>query len=245
MRILIIDDEYKTRASLTRLIKRLFPDFQIVGESDNGKEGIKQIQLLQPDLVITDIKMPLMDGLSMISNVSRSTPHTHYLVLTGYAEFELAQKAIRLSVVDYLLKPVSIEQLKTTLQRIADSLTRTSQKHTEEKELTGCSEFVSYVVADIRKNYAQKLYLEDYAKRFQITPEYASNLFSRDTGDKFSTFLRDIRIKKAKELLQTTNLKIYEIAFRTGYSDVKYFCRVFKEVTGDSPKAFARKEYLP
>lgn len=245
MRILIVDDEYKTRESLSRLILRLFPEFKIIGEAENGVDGARQIQTLHPDLVITDIKMPKMDGLAMIANVWQSSPDTRYLVLTGYADFEYAQKAVRLPVVDYLLKPVSVEQLKAILEKILEKIKKPATDDLpQEKEVSTSSEFVSFAVQDIKENFAKKLYLDEYAERFHITPEYASSLFARETGFTFSSYLKNLRIEKAKELLLHTNLKIYEVALRTGYSDPKYFCRVFKEITGQSPKSYARKEQL-
>ena len=240
MQILIVDDEYKTRESLARLISRLFPDFKIIGEAENGIDGARQIQMLHPDLVITDIKMPKMDGLTMIETVCSASPDTHYLLLTGYADFEYAQQAIRLPVVDYLLKPIGINDLKIVLEQISQKSKKTGMQPPQIAEFHTSSEFVTYVVADMKENYAQRLYLDEYAAKFHITPEYASNLFTKETGLNFSMYLKKLRIEKAKDLLIHSNLKIYEIALRTGYTDPKYFCRVFKEITGKSPKSFAR-----
>lgn len=242
MKILIVDDEYKTRESLAKLISRLFPDFQIIGEAENGIEGARQIQTLHPDLVITDIKMPKMDGLSMIENVWATSPDTHYLLLTGYADFEYAQQAIRLPVIDYLLKPIGVTELRTVLEQISKKIQKNAFSTYNTIEVNTNSEFVSYVINDMHKNYATRLYLDEYAAKFHITPEYASNLFTKETGLNFSTYLKKLRIEKAKELLMQSNLKIYEIALRTGYTDPKYFCRVFKEITGKSPKSFARSD---
>ena len=242
MRIFIIDDEYKTRESLGRLILHLFPDFKIIGEADNGIDGLKQVPQLMPDLVITDIKMPKMDGLSMIEHLHQICPAIHYLVLTGYAEFEYAQKAVRLSVIDYLLKPVNIQQLKEILENIQSKLKQTELPAPSETTISTSSNFVTYVLQDISLHYAQKLYLDDYARHFHITPEYASNLFTKETGQNFSLYLKTYRIEKAKELLTKSDLKIYEIAFRSGYSDAKYFCRAFKEITGLSPSSFLKQQ---
>jgi len=84
----------------------------------------------------------------------------------------------------------------------------------------------------IEENYFNKIQLSDIADQLNVTQEYLSYLFSKEVGRNFTTFLKEYRINKAKELLLETDLKIYEIAERVGYSDTKYFCRVFKEVTG-------------
>ena len=94
------------------------------------------------------------------------------------------------------------------------------------------------MIGYIHEHYQDKLTLDDLAERYKVTPEYLSRMFSREVGRPFVNYLKEYRIGKAKEMLQKGNRKIYEIAFEAGYSDVKYFCRVFKEVTGVSPKKY-------
>ncbi len=242
MRIAVIDDENGTRAGIIRLIKKINPDFVVVGEADNGYDGMLLIKSLCPDVVITDIMMPRLNGLEMIENARICSPNTRYLVLSGYAEFELAKQAIRLSVVDYLLKPITSDQLADALNRIYQGYGAQTADKTAEPGANSYSFIVEYIVKDIFENYAQRLYLEDYAKQLKVTPEYAGSIFSKETGKSFSLFLRDVRMEKAKKLIKNTDDKIYEIAYKTGYSDVKYFCRVFKEYTGVSAKSYARNK---
>lgn len=241
MRVVVIDDEIRTRTSLIHLLKKLYPDIEIAGEADNGQEGMALVRDLLPDLVITDIKMPKMNGLDMIENARQVAENTHFLILSGYAEFELARRAVKLSVADYLLKPITVNQLKAAIDQIAESIgqNQPEEVRTESGE-PSYSPMVSYMVHHMKEHYAKKLYLEDYARKLNITPEYASNLFTRETGMKFSHFLRDIRMKKARELLDQGTMKIYEVAYLTGYTDVKYFCKVFKETVGTSATNYIR-----
>ena len=203
---------------------------------------------LLPDLVITDIKMPRMNGLDMIENASQVAKGTHFLILSGYAEFELARRALKLSVADYLLKPVTVGQLKNAIDQIVEKLEIHSEKKDEFEESAGeepqYSEIVSYIVNHMKENYSKKLYMEDYARKLNITPEYASNLFIRETGKKFAYYLRDIRIEKAKELLEQGTMRVYEVAYLTGFTDVKYFCRVFKEAVGTSATSYIRNRRM-
>lgn len=247
MRVVIIDDEVRTRASLIHLLKKLYPSMEIVGEADNGQDGMSLVRDLLPDLAITDIKMPRMNGLDMIEHASQVSERTHFLVLSGYAEFELARRALKLSVADYLLKPVTVNQLKTAIDQIAEKARQQEEGKRAGEQKSGEPEYsaiVSYIVNHMKENYAKKLYMEDYAKKLNITPEYASNLFIRETGKKFSFFLRDIRIEKAKELLDRGDLKIYEVAYLTGFADVKYFCKVFKEAVGASATSYIRNRRM-
>lgn len=242
MRIVVVDDENSTRASIIRLIKKINPQFVVVGEADNGHDGMLIIKSLCPDVVITDIMMPRVNGLEMIENARVCSPKTRFLVLSGYAEFELAKQAIRLAVVDYLLKPITADQLADALNTIHKGLSSQTTDKTTGSKANDYSTIVKYIVNGILENYAQRLYLEDYAEQLKVTPEYAGSLFSKETGKSFSMFLRDVRMEKAKELIEKTDDKIYEIAYKTGYSDVKYFCRVFKEYTGVSAKCYARRK---
>lgn len=249
LRIVVVDDEGGTRNGVIRLIGRIDPAFVVVGEADNGYDGMLQIKTLQPDVVIADIRMPRINGLEMIENARLSSPRTRYLILSGYSEFELAKQAIRLSVVDYLLKPVTAAQLSDALNRlrrmfISDegiSSPTSSDGVPGDGAASAYTPIVAHIVEGVRRDYAQRLYLEDFAGQLKITPEYAGSLFSKETGKTFSSFLRDVRMERAKELLRGGGLKIYEIAYKTGYADVKYFCRVFKDYTGVSAKNYVRE----
>lgn len=238
LHIVVIDDENGTRAGIIRLIKKINPGFVVVGEADNGHDGMLLIKSLRPEVVITDIMMPRVNGLEMIENARVCSPETRYLVLSGYAEFELAKQAIRLSVVDYLLKPITADQLADALNSIHKTLGVGAAEKESGSKPHEYSPIVEFIVNNILKSFSQRIYLEDYARQLKVTPEYAGSLFSKETGKSFSMFLRDIRMEKAKELIENTDDKIYVIAFKTGYSDVKYFCRVFKEYTGVSAKSY-------
>jgi len=242
MRIIVIDDESKTRASIIRLLKRLGDAYKVIDEAANGYDGMLLIKELRPDLVITDIKMPKVNGLDMIENAHESSPDTAYIILSGYAEFEMARRAINLPVEEYLLKPITVEQMQDALNRI--SIVKKQENCLGGSQTGDYSSITSYIVKEINNNYAQRLYLDEIASQLKVTPEYAGNVFSRETGKTFSVYLRDVRIEKAKGLLKDTDLKIYEIAYKTGYSDVKYFSRVFKECTGVSAKQYIRHQLI-
>lgn len=92
----------------------------------------------------------------------------------------------------------------------------------------------------IKEYYGDKISLEDIASGMNITPEYLSRLFTKELGKSFSDYLKEYRIDKAKELLVRNKMKIYEVAEKVGYSDSKYFCKVFKEVIGMSPKEYMK-----
>jgi two-component system response regulator YesN len=90
----------------------------------------------------------------------------------------------------------------------------------------------------IHESYASGITLEDIAQKLSVTAEYLSQQFHREVGVNYSAYVRALRIGKAKELLRTTDLRIYEVANRVGYPDAKYFSRVFKAETGHMPYAY-------
>jgi two-component system response regulator YesN len=115
MRILIVEDEPKTREGLIKIINK-FTEYEICGVASNGFEGIQLIKELKPDLIISDIQMPEMDGLSMLRQFEQEGIPYYALILTGYSSFEYARMALHLGVVDYILKPVDIERFISVLR---------------------------------------------------------------------------------------------------------------------------------
>ena len=121
MRIVIVEDEKLIREGLAEMIRR-HTDHVLVGECKNGREGIGVIQASHPDLVITDIRMNDMDGLEMLTFLHQKGEKVCSIIISGYSEFEYARQAMRLGVEEYLLKPVSIDVLQETLERIEKKL---------------------------------------------------------------------------------------------------------------------------
>lgn len=236
MKIIIVEDEYHIRMGLSNYIKSIGEPYKVIGEAEDGQEGMLLIKKLYPDLVITDIRMPRLDGLKMISNIVACNMDVKFVILSGYAEFEYAQKGISLGVKEYLLKPVNVKELKETLERINRSLNRKNKREAE--EIKEFSPLVNAIISDIEENFAQKISLDNYSEKFNMTPEYISNVFSKEVGITFSNYLTQVRIEKAKELLKEGKHKIYEIACMVGYNDSQYFCRVFKKITGLSTSEY-------
>ena len=115
IRVLIVEDEPALARGLSLLITKNYTDFEVLGICKNGRDGLHNILKLEPELVFTDITMPVMNGLDMIEEVQKAHFHTRFVILTGYADFEYARKAIHLGVSDYLLKPIVPKTLEDIL----------------------------------------------------------------------------------------------------------------------------------
>jgi two-component system response regulator YesN len=137
VRIVVVEDETKPRDGLVRLIGRLDPSYHVIGQARNGREGREIIEQLAPDLVITDIKMPEMDGLDMIRALRGEGCAATFVILSGYAEFEYAKQGIVLGVRDYLLKPISPQDIEGLLKKVAGEGTTFSPAPPQRPPLAG------------------------------------------------------------------------------------------------------------
>lgn len=118
MRVVIVEDEIRIREGLIRLLGKINRDIEVVGVAENGIEGLETIQRLQPDLVITDIRMPRMEGLEMLQLLHAQHLYFKTIVLSAYSEFAYAQQAIKLGVCEYLIKPIAAEELLLAIKNI-------------------------------------------------------------------------------------------------------------------------------
>lgn len=116
-KVLVVDDEKYIRKSIINRVNWEKLGVQVVGEAANGAEALEQLEELQPEIVLVDIRMPLMDGLSFIEEAKKKYPEIHYVITSAYNEFEYARQALRLGVEDYILKPVKVEEVEKLLKR--------------------------------------------------------------------------------------------------------------------------------
>lgn len=117
-KILIVDDEEEVRSSIMRKMKWELLGYELVGDAENGEDALEKVRLLAPDVVLTDIKMPYMDGLTLAKHIKRERSSTEIIIFSGFDDFEYAQQAIKLGVIEYILKPVNVEELTEILAKV-------------------------------------------------------------------------------------------------------------------------------
>ncbi|MGF7397669.1 response regulator transcription factor [Thermoanaerobacterium thermosaccharolyticum] len=249
MRIVVVEDEMRARKGIVSLISKIAPSHKVVGEAENGVSGIEIIKKTKPDLVIVDIRMPQMDGLEMLEKINDLGIKHRTVILSGYGEFEYARKAIKIGVDEYLLKPITVDDLEKVLNTINNKIenersNKISNYNEEiflgEEDKKVHSLVINRALQIIRENIYKEITLEEIAMKLGITPEYLSTLFYREVGVKFTTYIRDMRLNKAKELLINSDYKVCEIANFVGYPNEKYFNRVFKKALGITPLEFKK-----
>ncbi|MGM9988552.1 MAG: helix-turn-helix domain-containing protein [Bacillaceae bacterium] len=256
MRAIIVEDEQIIRQGMIYTIDWESMNTEIVGEASNGKEGLEKILELKPDVVITDILMPIMNGIEMIEEAAKS----HFfekVILSSYSDFDYTKKSIQLQVFDYLLKPVDEEVLKTMMLSLAkrieekkqqsifskrmDSLSMLPEFLSEERVDTTYSVYTRKALECIKTRYSQKVNIEDLAAELNISPSYLSRIFKKETKGTFHYYLNQQRIKESIQLLLTNDYMIYEVAEKVGFSDYKQFNAVFRKYIGHSPTEFIQK----
>ncbi len=238
-KVLVVEDELNARVGLRDLLRKKGELYE-VHTVKNGKEGLEAVESFMPDIIITDIRMPVLDGLSMILELRKREVHAEILLLTGYAEFKYAQTAVKLGVRDYILKPIDPDTIFAQLARCVENIEAGSES--KDEALLPEHSFsmpVESTIRQIEKKFDTSISLSSVAEDIGITPQYLSRIFSKETGLKFCDYLIQFRITKAKELIQNnSHLKIYEVAKMVGYPDVKYFSTLFKKMTGTSPLSY-------
>lgn len=245
MRIIIAEDEQRAREGLEDQILSLGEDYQVIGMASDGKKALDLIRTLHPDAVFTDVKMPFMDGLELIRICRSENIHTEFVIISAYAEFEFAQRACSLGVTEYLLKPLNLEDLRKILEHLKEKAAG-KKRYSWEKSTSlrdrypNVHPLVKKVLDYIENNYNDRISQREIAKQLNISPEYLSYLFKKETGENFAKFLQSFRIDAAKKLFLAGNTNPDEVSEMVGFSDPKYFAKVFKETTGMSVRDFLR-----
>ncbi|UUZ84769.1 response regulator [Paenibacillus sp. P26] len=128
-KILLVDDEAIVREAIKERINWQEHGFECVGDCENGLEAVELVERFRPDIVLTDICMPFMDGLELTRYLSRACPATRVVILTGHEDFDYAQQAVKLKVTDYILKPITASELGEVLARIRGEMDAEAKRH--------------------------------------------------------------------------------------------------------------------
>ena len=244
IRILFVDDEAIVREGLKKCIDWEVNGFEVVGAAENGEKALEYLGQLSVNIVVTDIKMPVMDGLELIRNSRESGYDSKFLILSGYDDFQYAQRALRYGADDYILKPIKEEELLDALIRIRD-LHFPKQQTTLQLHPQKYSGTVKTIISCVEMNLDQpELSLKQIADEVLfMSGNYLSKLFLKETGYKFSTFLTIKRMEKAAQLLrENCDVTVYEVAEITGFVNIpQYFSTVFKKYFGKSPSELREK----
>lgn len=252
VRCLVVEDEKILRRGLVLTTEWDKLGCEVIGEAENGIEALEKIEQLSPDLVITDIRMPLLDGLELIEK-AKALHDCEFLIISGFNEFEYAKKAIRLGVTEYITKPIDDDELYDCLRhavgKILNKQAASNKKRSKSsgqllKPITTTNKHIIKAINYIEQNYAENISVVDVCRALLISESYLTKLFKENTVYSFVDYLTVYRIEKACEMLKNPDLKIYYIAEKVGYKDQRYFSVLFKKIVGMTPKQYQDNEFL-
>ena len=247
-KVVLVEDEDLIRRGLKFQMDWTSVGCVIAGEASSGEEGLEVIRAVQPDIVITDIRMPGMSGIDMLRKSMEEFPHST-IILSGHADFKHAQDAIRLGVVEYLLKPVDFDELRNCILRITAGAAKAEHEE-HKKRMEGVrelplpdpggirNEYARKMLDYITGHYAEKISITDLGALYDVSSTHLNAKFKAETGYTFHDFLNYYRISKAVELQKEGKYKLYEIAELVGISDYKYFNKVYRKYVGCAPAKF-------
>ncbi len=244
-KVVIIDDEPIIVEGISRSIPWEKWDCEVVATANDGIEGQEVIRKEKPNIIISDISMPGLDGLTMVAGLKSEFENMEISILTGFRDFDYAQQAIRLGVTRFLLKPSNMDELEEAVQTMVNNLKKKQiepdcepqEKH-ETHENTASSFIVKNALQYLEENYDKKITLCELAEKVYVSQWHLSKLLNKHTGQNFSEILNHIRIEKAKELLKDPALRIGDIAEKVGFMDMAHFSRVFKKMCSMSANEY-------
>jgi len=241
LNILVVEDEAPIRDWIVYTISNSSKNFNVLASASNGKEAYELAVKLKPQVIISDIKMPIMDGIELTKKIKKIMPNVLVILLTNYAEFSYAKQAISCGVYEYLVKSdIRQKELNELLSNIYQNIQNNNnvisenQKHIEDKE-NKYSKSIEKAMEYIELNYKEPISLSNISKYVYLSPEYFSRLFKEEVGENFSTYLTIYRMKKAEYLIKNTDMKISQISNEVGYTNSGYFSKTYKKYKGISP----------
>ena len=240
-RVVLVDDEHLIVEGLSKVVKWESLGCQVVGTASDGREGLALIRQEKPDMVLTDIRMPNMDGLTMLAALQSEFPQMQVTVLTAYRDFDYAQRAINLGVCRYLLKPSKMNELEEAIRTMKERLDNlpAAEEPPAEADSGEAGSFIVRAALDyMRQHCTERISLADVADHVYVSQWHLSKLINRHTGQSFFDLIGGMRIEKAKALLADPSMRVHAIAEQVGYNDVAHFSKSFKKIVGKTPGEF-------
>lgn len=239
--LLLLDDEDEIRNGL----KNYFPwqtiGFQVAADFGCAADAIGYLRDHSVDAILTDIRMPDMDGIAFIRRIREMQNHVPIVVLSGYRDFDYAQQVMALGVKHYMVKPTHHSKLTETFLNIRQELDAKNalEQSAPAAEADGPNDLIHEIKRFIR-SHLETASLDGVAFHFRMNANYLSSYFHQKTREKFSDYLLRIRMKEAARLLQETDQPVSDISRQVGYMASNSFTRSFRAFFSVTPKDYRK-----
>lgn len=243
--VLIVEDEPLEQEFLRSVVlDELLPSDTLL-TCESGLEAVALAKLHRPDMIIMDVRIPELDGISAIEEIRKFLPEACISVLSAYSDFSYAQKAVSLRVFEYLLKPIKPTDFKQVFCRMVETVSSRREALQEKIAETPAPKierqsFIEESLKYINGHFKERLTLESVASKVFVNPKYFSHVFKREMGVSFTEYVIGLKIEHACKLLETTNYQAYRISLECGFSDPSYFNRVFCSHMNMTPQTYRK-----
>ncbi|MBR5157471.1 MAG: response regulator [Clostridia bacterium] len=236
-KVIIADDEPLILYKLKNIFQWEAYGFSLVADTSSPENLLELIEKESPHVVLLDINMPGMSGLEVMKKARKSGAKCKFVIISGYADFQYAQKAISYGCFEYLLKPVTRENADCLLENLKETLDEENGITKMYKITSSDNIAFNKLISFVDEHFCEKLYLNELTEKFGINMTYCCYLFNKNFGCGFTKYILKCRMDMAAELILENKFSTNKIAELCGY-DYYHFNKLFKKYFGMTPKQY-------
>lgn len=239
MKLLIVEDEEHFIHTLRRVIETNELGIENIIEVRDGLTAAELVRVEQPDIILTDMNMPYLDGAGFLDRCRQMRFGGEIIVISGHDDFRYTRSAIRADVLDYILKPIDPDEINRILKRAVERIRCRVMTDQEVKPVQDAG-IESRIKTFLEQHYTEPISLDLVAKKFYLSKEIILKLFKQKYACGVYEYVLKLRMERARYLVENTDNQVLQIAGEVGFNDSNYFSKAFKKYFGCSPKTMRK-----
>lgn len=248
-RLVVLEADSSMRNCVLQSIDWAAIGFDIVASFSNGEEAIEYFKCMPVDVVLLAAELPHITGMEVAAFIHQNLPDC-CVVMTGmHRDYDLVKQAMQIGVCDYILKPINLDELRGSLekvrdnlnisrQRTADILTKSSKKYSQSMLHSQSMLLAQHVMSYVDQHILEDVGLEMVSKQLHVSTSHLIRTFKKETGHTYLEYVTKKKMDKAAEYLEKEHLKVYEVSEKLGYRSTRYFSALFFRRFGCYPSAY-------